>query len=778
MQLKKSLTTAVAAVALAGAAAGFAISGGEAASAATAGGTWAATAQPFPGFTAPDATLQAIACPLLGDCVAVGYTSGKAAAPIVASESNGVWGASRAITGKGGLASGSGASLTDVSCGGPGDCTAIGTYLGSLGVSTAFYVTETAGTWGTPVPVAGASQPAGTYSQVNGLSCPAVGYCAIVGRYTDQGVSNAGLTVSTAITLTEEKGTWGTPQPVPGLASLPSANAYANLNSVSCPAAGDCTASGQYGGDGIAGMPFVISQAGTGWGNAEALQGTPGASATSLSCPDASDCAVVMRYITPEYATQFYTVDEAAGTWGQGRLLSVPTAAENVADTPLIGCRSAGNCVIAGDMAGGVAYVPFAATETSSGEWGAGSALPGIDSGTEIAGVERLSCVPGGECTIAGAVQADTGGLIGIWAAVSSSDGSIGDVRQEYQAPGYNVAAGLSCPLDGYCTLAVLLDNKYMLAIEASPAVVALTPSARVVGYGAERSQKLAATVSSAAGGTPTGTVRITGPANHTLCVITLSGGAGTCRLSAGQLPAGADKLTAAYSGDVDYVAATGTTTVRVTPNYRHTRVTSFTVPATHEIHGNFKVSGTVQQMIGRKWQAAGSATVALYARPLPRGKWIFAALVKTRSSGAFSWTARIYRLGKLAWQARVARTTVGSTEFEPSDSATRNSLFADRTYVTHFVALHLNGDTALAAIIQDYPQSGGVHFVTVTGIAKFYYEPAGSTRWTYLGQARATKASQGSVALEPGGTLHGKFKIVFPAQGDFLGSSARQSLR
>jgi hypothetical protein len=182
--------------------------------------------------------------------------------------------------------------------------------------------------------------------------------------------------------------------------------------------------------------------------------------------------------------------------------------------------------------------------------------------------------------------------------------------------------------------------------------------------------------------------------------------------------------------------------------------------------------------MIGRKWQAAGSATVALYARPLPRGKWIFAALVKTRSSGAFSWTARIYRLGKLAWQARVARTTVGSTEFEPSDSATRNSLFADRTYVTHFVALHLNGDTALAAIIQDYPQSGGVHFVTVTGIAKFYYEPAGSTRWTYLGQARATKASQGSVALEPGGTLHGKFKIVFPAQGDFLGSSARQSLR
>ena len=217
------------------------------------------------------------------------------------------------------------------------------------------------------------------------------------------------------------------------------------------------------------------------------------------------------------------------------------------------------------------------------------------------------------------------------------------------------------------------------------------------------------------------------------------------------------------------------TITVR---NPRQTRIESFQVPATHEIHGNFDPSGTVQELNGTKWQAAPSATVALFDRSLPSGKWVYVGSVKAGSSGAFAWKYQIYKLGRFAWQARVEQTTVGSTEYKASDSAAKNSHFVDRTYVTEFVVLHLYGDTSIGAVMEDYPQSGGAHYTNVTGIAKFYYEPTGSKSWRYLGESRATNANPGSVAVEPVGTLDGTFKIIFPAQGDFLGSGRLPRLK
>ena len=139
----------------------------------------------------------------------------------------------------------------------------------------------------------------------------------------------------------------------------------------------------------------------------------------------------------------------------------------------------------------------------------------------------------------------------------------------------------------------------------------------------------------------------------------------------------------------------------------------------------------------------------------------------KANAKGAFSWAPELTRLGRLQWQARVLRATVGSTTFKPSVSAAKNSSFADRTYVTHFVAMHLHGATSLGAIIQDYPQSGGVHYANVSGTAKFYYLPTGTKTWRYLGASKATSGNGGSVAVEPSGTLSGKFKIVLRRPGE-----------
>jgi hypothetical protein len=147
----------------------------------------------------------------------------------------------------------------------------------------------------------------------------------------------------------------------------------------------------------------------------------------------------------------------------------------------------------------------------------------------------------------------------------------------------------------------------------------------------------------------------------------------------------------------------------------------------------------------------------------------------KTNSKGAFGWQAGLIKFGHFQWQVKVAKQQVGNTICQASSSATRDSFFVDRTYVTHLVVMHLEGGTDVAAIMQDYPQAGGITYRTVTGVDKFYYLPAGGKAWRSLGSARTD--GSGSVAIDVPGTLDGRFRVVFPAQGDFLGSTATMSL-
>jgi hypothetical protein len=217
-------------------------------------------------------------------------------------------------------------------------------------------------------------------------------------------------------------------------------------------------------------------------------------------------------------------------------------------------------------------------------------------------------------------------------------------------------------------------------------------------------------------------------------------------------------------------VSGSAAATVKV-----QTRVPTFTVPASREVHSSFKVSGTAQRRVGSGWTAATSVLVDYFFRALPSGKWNYAGTGRTNSRGAFSSQLGLIKFGHLAWQARVRTQTQRGTEYLTSSSVTRDSFFTDRTYVTHFVALHLEGDTALGAIVQDYPQSGGVTDATVKGVAKFYYHPKGTSTWRYLGSDRTS--SFGAVAYSLAGTVDGYFRIVFPAQGYFLGSQSTEYL-
>ena len=267
-------------------------------------------------------------------------------------------------------------------------------------------------------------------------------------------------------------------------------------------------------------------------------------------------------------SAQVFTVDEVGGSWGQARALSIPAAA-TVPVPALVSCRSAGNCTIAGTFTATSSSThseAFVASESSSGNWGTGqpiSSIPAADTSYATA----VSCAPAGDCTIVG-YFAPAAGTYQEFAVVDSAGGGLGAAQLVLSAYNANPRViGPDCTQSGYCTLAVNAapGNIPLLVSEETAATVTLRASAPTLIYGYEQSETLTATVVSPAGGTLTGTVTVT-HGGTAVCTITLVNGTGSCTPTARALPSGTDQLTASYSGDPSYVAASSTVTVQVIP--------------------------------------------------------------------------------------------------------------------------------------------------------------------------------------------------------------------
>ena len=89
-------------------------------------------------------------------------------------------------------------------------------------------------------------------------------------------------------------GTWGKAREVPGTAAL-NQGGFAELNSVSCGPAGNCSAGGDYADSGRARQAFVVGQVHGVWGKAEQVPGTAVlnqgfALINSVSCAPSGTC--------------------------------------------------------------------------------------------------------------------------------------------------------------------------------------------------------------------------------------------------------------------------------------------------------------------------------------------------------------------------------------------------------------------------------------------------------------------------------------------------------
>jgi D-alanine-D-alanine ligase-like ATP-grasp enzyme len=292
-------------------------------------GRWG-TARAVPALAALNmggmAAIESLSCGSAGNCSAGGFYdsfkgSGQA---FIVTEKHGTWGRAEQVPGLSRLAqlADGTADVNSVSCGSPGNCSAGGYYDNVSGSVEGFVIGEKDGTWGRAEPVPGLARlNTGGGAAIQWLSCAAAGNCSAGGSYTGVKGSGQGFVVSA------KDGTWGRAEPVRGLARLNTAG-DANVSLLSCASAGNCSAVGSYA-NGHGTQAFVVSEKHGTWGRAEPVPGlvrlnTGGdANVYSLSCASAGNCSAGGSYSVGDLGYAF-VVTEKHGTWGAATTVAKP----------------------------------------------------------------------------------------------------------------------------------------------------------------------------------------------------------------------------------------------------------------------------------------------------------------------------------------------------------------------------------------------------------------------------------------------------------------------
>lgn len=378
------------------------------------------TAQVIRGPGGTVGAIWAMSCAGPGDCSAGGDYSGSGGEEaFVVSETNGHWGKAEEVPNIAALNTGGLAILGAISCTSAGNCSAGGIYsVSSTSDNQTFVVTQKNGTWGKAEEVPGTAKlNAGDTGGVNTVSCGSAGNCSAGGIYLDASGDLQAFVVS------QSGGTWGKAVEAPGTATL-NTGGNASLISVSCRAAGSCTAVGNYSDQPGSGedQAFVLTQAHGTWGRAEelpgigTLSGDGMSSMQSVSCGSAGNCSAIgTEWNGTTNVDQAFVAKQASGTWGKPQIVPGITALpgeqgsfagpEDCYDGNCIAisCPSAGNCTATGSYLNGTSTQAFAVTQTK-GTWGKAVAMPGLAS-LNVGGdaeVYAVSCGAAGDCSAGG----------------------------------------------------------------------------------------------------------------------------------------------------------------------------------------------------------------------------------------------------------------------------------------------------------------------------------------------------------------------------------------
>jgi hypothetical protein len=316
-----------------------------------------------------------------------------------------------------------------------------------MGCSGLVFAAWAGGTWGPARGIPGMATANMFSTRILTVSCASAGNCA-VGGYSDA--------TDRPLIASERNGTWDAPRYIAWPHGVPAAN-FGHVDSVSCGAAGNCSAGGAYL-SGESGMPFsapsqafVVSESGGRWATAVAVPGLAArdaggaADTTSVSCASAGNCAAGGSFQGRLSALEPFVVSETKGTWRKAVVLRVPAAAENqgVDGITAVSCSSPGNCVAIGPA--------FLASE-NNGTWGAARVIPGLQAPDSAlnGGADSVSCPSAGNCVIGGTTDRGTQGFTvterhGTWGAARPLKGA--DLRE----PNILGTVLVSCASAGRC---------------------------------------------------------------------------------------------------------------------------------------------------------------------------------------------------------------------------------------------------------------------------------------------------------------------------------------
>ena len=366
--------------------------------------------------TGGNANINSVSCPAPGDCSAGGYYTDASSGhqqPLVVTETSGTWGSAQEVPGSAALnVGGPGSVILSVSCAAPGDCSAGGYYSDASGHEQAFVVTQTNGTWGSAkeIPGTGALNAGGS-ARVDSMSCGAPSNCSAGGQYASKTVD--GIATVQAFVVNETGGTWGKAKEVPGTAAL-NGGGYATVNSMSCPSAGNCSAGGSYTTAAPLTQAFVIDETNGTWGTAHLVPGSAVlnkrglAQVNSVSCATAGNCSAGGFYMDAAFDTQAFVVSESGGTWGSAKEIPGSAALDQHAPgamTDSVSCGAPGDCSASGSYTDSSGAQQAFVADQSAGNWGSAEEIPGTAAlnGGGQAAAQSVSCAPGGGlCNAAG----------------------------------------------------------------------------------------------------------------------------------------------------------------------------------------------------------------------------------------------------------------------------------------------------------------------------------------------------------------------------------------
>ena len=313
--------------------------------------------------------------------------------------------------------------LNSISCASPGNCVAVGQYLGSR-MTHPLLVTESDGTWGAGVepqlPANADTSPDPDQPDVGGgldlVSCPAAGDCTAVGWYTNK---DAGHSMYPWV-LTESGGIWSS-----GLDALLPADAsilgefekgpspFFGFTGLSCPSVGNCTAVGGYEGKNGAEEGLILTERDGVWSQGLKAPLPPKAvpkvesnefnsPLVSVSCAAPDDCSAVGWYAPGSPRGLLLT--ERGGTW-KASALSLPAKAKAPGGVYLtsVSCPSRGNCAAVGHYRWKRATHGLIVRERG-GKWGraANAAVPKDAASKQHTFLNSVSCPSASACTAGG----------------------------------------------------------------------------------------------------------------------------------------------------------------------------------------------------------------------------------------------------------------------------------------------------------------------------------------------------------------------------------------